>query len=1340
MNFFRTSWLVLALFVLGLKVEAQTTCYTDELLKHHIRNTKGTQERLSYFDESVYQHLRSQPALPMPSANNSSASSASSSNITIPVVVYVVHNNGPENISDNQVLSQVNVLNTYFDSYGIQFCLATTDGSTPLPGTTTPGIIRVNNPSLIHHNAVTDQAALTSTSTLSNSRYLRIWIVNDINNGTANGYSMLPDVAPAAYDGIVMAHDAFGDVATCGCSTLNPSSQDGKILVHEVGHYLGLYHTFNEGCAGIDAATCETEGDRVCDTPPVASPNSGCPGGSWNTCTETPDLPDHVNNYMDYTNETCLTSFTTGQQDRMHASISLYRSQLVSSQNHVHTGINCNGGLLAGFEVDNSNPCLGNAVNFTASSVSGATYSWDFGDGTTATGANVSHTYTSAINPAQVTLTVSNGSNSVSAIQDVYVEACTPINSSEGHWYFFDKGGLDFSTGTAVYDNQAFVNNTFGYSQMGSVCESSAVQSDDNGNLLFYTDGVHVWNASHNLITSSLHGNYSSLNGALIVPDPANSNQYYIFTSDTRGSGRGFKYSKVQVSGTTATMVPGQLNIPITVPSSLGFNTATTGALITGEGISAAASTNGYWILTETVQSGTSSHFVTFALTNTGISYNSSSFIMNLPSPINANHVDPVNIQVSPDGKKLAFVSSVWYNTPDFVFDFDICDASIFNQRQLPQINCYGIEFSSDSKLLYGARSNNIFQFNIEPCDIESRIVSNAGSTVSFSALQMGPDNKIYATVWADNHLSTIHQPNELATTANPNACQFNFNGPVMGNNTIVRHGLPNMISATEVGVFTNTISYTSNPCENECFDFEFFADLCANSYSWNFGDPASGLDNVSSESQPNHIFSSAGTYTVTLVADGVTITTTVEVGISPDIEGLLTICLNTNSTGNYSIDLPVGHSVSWTTTGGTVIGLNNQPDVTVEWTTLPGTISATVTNIANGCTSTSTENITEFCATECACDLSPDFFWTITKDCKFNASGVSGAPVCLTDVTYSWDFGDGTTATGANATHSFANPGTYLICLTVTGNNGIEECSKKICKKVYIPCKSPCPPCDKFKVGFTYDLDEKQCLYTFKGETDLKDCYEKVEYFWDYGDGTTSTGMTAGHVFPGPGIYKVCLTVIVYNEEGKEICKSEYCEEVRVRCEGKPCPCKMEPFFDLNSNGSCDYTLIGHAGSPCMDVKSFEWYVNGSGPVNGQTLNQVFTVNTWYEVCLVVTGIVDGEPCEEKICKKLFFTDCYPAQGKAVQPVEDHTDLLIYPNPAGDQTNIKMTLNQDENIHVVLRSVDGRLIQDYQFNLPEGEQIIPIQLPQSISNGLIIVEINTENRRFTKKLMVQQH
>src|SRR5262245_54192137 len=119
----------------------------------------------------------------------------------------------------------------------------------------------------------------------------------------------------------------------------------GGTATHEVGHYLGLYHTFQGGC---DTGSCSTTGDLICDTPAEATATSGCPSGK-DTCPATGLDPIH--NYMDYSTDICYTNFTAGQDTRMNSAVNTYRSWIgnVRIANGATTAQNARGEGLVSF-------------------------------------------------------------------------------------------------------------------------------------------------------------------------------------------------------------------------------------------------------------------------------------------------------------------------------------------------------------------------------------------------------------------------------------------------------------------------------------------------------------------------------------------------------------------------------------------------------------------------------------------------------------------------------------------------------------------------------------------------------------------------------------------------------------------------------------------------------------------------------------------------------------------------------------------------------------------------------------------------------------------------------
>ncbi|MDQ3110349.1 MAG: M43 family zinc metalloprotease [Bacteroidota bacterium] len=256
-------------------------------------------------------------------------SSRSSAVITIPVVVHVVYINAAQNISDQQIYSQIAVLNadyrllnadtinrpTAFDSLAadleIEFCLATFDPN----GNPTNGITRTSSTGGDFggfFNPFTEDvksAATGGADPWPADEYLNIWVCN-LFPGLL-GYAQFPGGA-AATDGVAITYTAFGNMGT-----VTAPSTLGRTASHECGHYFGLYHIWG------DDNDCTTGSDSIADTPNADAASSSDCNVTLNSCSnEDPywgmnDPDDMVQNYMDYSHDSCMNMFTLGQKARM---------------------------------------------------------------------------------------------------------------------------------------------------------------------------------------------------------------------------------------------------------------------------------------------------------------------------------------------------------------------------------------------------------------------------------------------------------------------------------------------------------------------------------------------------------------------------------------------------------------------------------------------------------------------------------------------------------------------------------------------------------------------------------------------------------------------------------------------------------------------------------------------------------------------------------------------------------------------------------------------------------------------------------------------------------------
>lgn len=341
---------------------------------------------------------------------------------TIPLVFHVIHKGEAvgvgTNISNAQILSAVDALNRDYrrtsadggiaqgagPDLEIQFCLATKDPS----GNPTTGINRVSGTSVSGYSTSgitsTNETQVKALSKWNNANYCNIWVVSEIENNGADisnpnqwtggtlAYAYFPG-APSSVDGIVCVNLCVGnDPQQNKGYRLWFATLTNRTLTHEMGHYLNLYHTFEGG--SCSESSCTTQGDRCCDTPPHIGNNTNC---NTPECSGT----QQVENYMDYTDESCQNLFTQDQTTRARAVLTGSRSALNTSANN-----NCTTCTAATVTISSTNPsCTTNNGSATATATGGTTpytYLWSNG-GTAQTISN--------LGPGTFTVTVTTTGN-----------------------------------------------------------------------------------------------------------------------------------------------------------------------------------------------------------------------------------------------------------------------------------------------------------------------------------------------------------------------------------------------------------------------------------------------------------------------------------------------------------------------------------------------------------------------------------------------------------------------------------------------------------------------------------------------------------------------------------------------------------------------------------------------------------------------------------------------------------------------------------------------------------------------------------------------------------------
>jgi hypothetical protein len=217
--------------------------------------------------------------------------------VTVPVYVHVIRSStGAGNVTDTQIANQIATLNTEFADAGFVFDLVDID--------------RTNNSTWYTCSGGSCETAMKNALREGSGDDLNLY-TNNMGGGYL-GWATFPSsyASQPNLDGVVLLN---GSINGGNASPYNL----GANAVHEIGHWLGLYHTFQGGCI-----SGSTGGDRIADTPAEKTAAYGCPVGR-DTCTDAG--LDPIFNHMDYTDDACKETFTPGQWYRMHAQWETYR-------------------------------------------------------------------------------------------------------------------------------------------------------------------------------------------------------------------------------------------------------------------------------------------------------------------------------------------------------------------------------------------------------------------------------------------------------------------------------------------------------------------------------------------------------------------------------------------------------------------------------------------------------------------------------------------------------------------------------------------------------------------------------------------------------------------------------------------------------------------------------------------------------------------------------------------------------------------------------------------------------------------------------------------------------
>jgi PKD repeat protein len=462
-------------------------------------------------------------------------------------------------------------------------------------------------------------------------------------------------------------------------------------------------------------------------------------------------------------------------------------------------------------------------------------------------------------------------------------------------------------------------------------------------------------------------------------------------------------------------------------------------------------------------------------------------------------------------------------------------------------------------------------------------------------------------------------------------------------------------------------------------------------SIRWSFGDGT-----FSNQVSPTHSFAQAGSYMVCLrvirrtpngaltncvgevcyliVVQPTTTACTLVSNFTWYRDTLPTVALNTVYFTNTSVPLAANDSIRWTFGDGTTSNQVNPVHVYAQ----PGTYTVCLRIIKRAANGTLTNCISEICKVVVVtpiqvCNIVANYTWYADSTNPKNIIFTNTTIATSTYTTALWSFGDGTTATTWNATHLYAQAGTYNVCLRIQYGN----CVNYKCIAITIVAPPPVPTCAQLS---QYQFTTSNNTVVFA--PNLFDPI--VQYTWTFGDNTGAQGANATHTYATQGYYTACLTAYRNNNCATTTCKTIYiapnCSNITL---------SIGDVRDSLVPNRIRFTALSNTATT-----SQQWTITkipttataGTVTINGNNPTYMFLDSGYYNVCVKATY---ANGCIKYICKTIHITQNMPGTNVCT--------LQAYPNPATAIVNATVTLLQPQLINSTIYNSQNVLVAQTQ-------------------------------------------